>query len=140
MRRLVPTLLLASALGLCAAFRPAPTTPPGWGQHSLHGPYGFTYDGTALGLGPVASSGRIDFDGFGHVAASFTTSVGGVPFTGTFTGTYQVEPDGTGSVRVDLPWLGTSATGDFVVVDHGGGAYFTSTDRGYSVAGRTTRM
>ncbi len=110
-----------------------------YGLRTLQGQHGFTYSGSAA-LGAVASSGRIDFDGRGHLSAVFTTSVGGTAFTGSFTGTYSVNDDGTGSVVIDLPWLGLQAGGDFVIIDKGKGTYFTATDAGYSVAGTTTRM
>ena len=92
------------------------------------------------GVGPVASSGRIEFDGNGGLAATFTTSVAGKTFTGSFTGSYTVQPDGTGTVLVDLPWLSTQARGDFVIVDHGDATFFTATDAGYSVTGSTREM
>jgi hypothetical protein len=111
-----------------------------FGLQSLHGRHGFTYSGSTQTLGPVASSGRIDFDGLGHVAAVYTTSVNGTAFTGTFTGTYTVQSDGTGSIVVDLPLLGLQSRGDFVIVDHGEGTFFTSTEPGYSVTGSTRRM
>lgn len=133
---------------LAIAFLGGPAAPPSsaspveptYGLHSLRGAYGFTYDGTVSGLGPVASSGRIDFDGAGGLSAAFTTSVGGIPFTGTFTGTYTVNPDGTGSAVIELPWLATRAGGDFVIVERGQATFFTATDPGYSVSGRTARM
>ena len=111
-----------------------------YGLHSLSGAHGFSYSGSAAGLGEVASSGRIDFDGAGGLSAVFTTSVGGTAFTGSFVGTYRVNADGTGSIVIHLPWLGTRAHGDFVIVEHGAGTFFTATDRGYSVTGRTSRM
>lgn len=59
----------------------------GYGLQSLHGPHGFTYQGTSAVLGLIASSGRIDFDGSGNLSADYTTSVNGVAFTGQFIGT-----------------------------------------------------
>ena len=144
MTRTLPTLLTLALLTVASALTPAlvqPASPPAnHGTHSLNGAHGFTYDGFARGLGRVASSGRIDFDGAGNVAASYTTNVAGTTFTGTFFGSYTVNPDGSGTILVDLPWLGTQAHGNFVVVDHGAATYFTATDQGYSVTGRTTRM
>jgi hypothetical protein len=118
----------------------APVDPGGYGLQSLHGKHGFTYSGSIEGVGPVASSGRIDFDGDGHVSAVYTTSVAGIAFRGAFTGTYSVLDDGTGSIVLNLPWLSLQARGNFVIVDHGNGTFFTSTDAGYSVTGSTTRM
>ncbi len=107
---------------------------------SLHGAHGFSYSGTRVGVGAVASSGRIEFDGAGGLSASFTTAVNGNVFNGRFTGTYQVRGDGTGSILVNLPWLATQAHGSFVILDGGAGTYFTSTDAGYSVTGTTRQM
>lgn len=109
-------------------------------NRSLRGPHGFTYSGSHATLGGIASSGIIRFDGFGGVRADYTTSVGGVTFTGSFLGTYDVNPDGTGSIVANLPWLNTQGHGNFVLVDRGEGTFFTSTDRGYSVTGSTRRM
>lgn len=112
---------------------------PHYNLQSLRGRHGFTYQGNS-GLGLVASSGRIDFDGFGNLLADYTTSVGGVAFTGTFTGTYTVNANGTGSVTLNLPQPGAQAHGNFVLVDNADETFFTSTDVGYSVVGRTRRM
>ena len=112
----------------------------GYGLHSLDGGHGFTLSGSIQGIGQVAGSGRINFDGEGNVSAVFTTSVDGTAFTGTYRGIYSVAADGTGSIVLDLPWLGLQATGDFVIVDRGQGTYFTSTDLGYSVTGSTQQM
>lgn len=135
-------LWVVSSLALvpsASAVAPA-VLPAEHGLHSLRGPHGFTYSGSVAGLGPVASSGRIDFDGFGGVDAVFTTSVAGHAFTGSFQGTYSVNADGTGSIVLDLPWLGVQAGGDFVIVEHGAGTFFTATDGRYSVTGSTKRM
>ena len=107
---------------------------------SLHGAHGFSYSGTRVGVGPVASSGRIEFDGAGGLSASFTTAVNGNVFTGRFSGSYLVRGDGTGSIVINLPWLATQAHGTFVIIDNGAGTYFTSTDAGYSVTGTTRQM
>lgn len=137
----------AGALGwFSPAARPAPSAVVQFGADepydlgSLHGAHGFSYSGTRIGVGHVASSGRIEFDGAGGLSASFTTAVNGHVFNGRFTGSYLVRGDGTGSIRIELPWLGLQAHGTFVIVDGGAGTYFTSTDAGYSVTGETRRM
>ncbi len=107
---------------------------------SLEGRFGFSYEGTSRVFGSVASCGRIDFDGEGGLRAEYTTVLGGRPFQGTFVGTYTVDPNGTGSVVLELPLLSAEVHGDFVIVDRGDAAFFTSTDPGYSIVGRTHRM
>jgi hypothetical protein len=113
---------------------------PDWNLRSLHGHHGFTYDGVILGVGPIASSGPIFFDGNGNLSASYSTAVNGVTFRGSFTGTYTVRPDGSGSVTLVLPLLGLESHGDFVLVDSGNGTFFSSTDGGFSITGSTRRM
>jgi len=106
----------------------------------LRGEHGFSYSGSVRGIGPVASSGRIDFDGRGNASAWFTTVVDGAVFQGSFVGTYDLRADGRGSITIELPWLGRQGHGDFVVVDEGRGTFFTCTDPGYTVTGTTKRM
>ena len=149
-----PTLLLSSILAAGLLFfggagavgsatpPPAPSLMTQGGQHpygtkSLRGAHGFTYSGSHKVLGAIASTGRIDFDGQGGCHARFSTSVNGTTFTGTFDGTYSVNPDGTGSIVIQLPWLSMQGHGSFVLIDEGKGTYFMSVDAGYSVTGST---
>jgi hypothetical protein len=143
----LPTIALALLAAVGASTfggSASPLTPAAqsasYSTRSLRGSHGFTYSGSLLAAGPVASSGRIDFDGNGHLRAVYTTSVNGTPFFGRFSGNYTVNPDGTGSVLLRLPRLGLEARGDFVLVDHGRGTFFTSTDAGFAVTGTTKEM
>lgn len=127
---------------LATPVAPAQVGGPGmaYSLASLEGRHGFRYEGTSEVFGPVASTGRIDFDGLGGLRAEYTTSLGSQAFTGSFIGTYTVDANGTGSVTLLLPELNAVAHGNFVIVDGGQGAYFTSTDLGYSITGSTRRM
>lgn len=118
----------------------APQGGPCHTLRSLQGSHGFTYDGTILGVGPIAASGPIQFDGRGNLSASYATNVNGVQFRGTFVGNYTVNPDGSGSVTLRLPRLGLQAHGDFVLVDDGRGTFFSCTDAGFAITGQTRRM
>lgn len=135
------TVTTLATVGLFASdLRPTIAEPDNFDTRSLRGAHGFSYSGSHPTLGAIASSGRIDFDGRGHARADFTTSVGGVAFTGSFSATYQVNANGTGSILIQLPWLNTQGHGNFVIVDRGERTYFTSTDSGYSVTGSTRRL
>jgi hypothetical protein len=135
------SLASLATVGLFASDITAPwATPDPCDLRVLRGAHGFSYSGSHTTLGAIASSGRIDFDGRGNCTADFTTSVGGRAFTGSFRGSYLVNPNGTGTILVDLPWLNTQGHGNFVIVDHGDGTFFTSVDSGYSVTGRTQRL
>ncbi len=130
----------ATALAAVQNQNPPQGGGPNYTLQSLKGHHGFTYSGSLLSTGPVASSGPIHFDGNGNLAANYTTSINGTTFTGSFTGTYTVNPDGTGAVVLTLALLGLQAHGNFVLVDHGDGTFFTSTDAGFSVTGSTRKM
>jgi len=112
---------------------------PNCGLHSLRGHHGFTYDGSIVGLGPIASSGPIFFDGNGNLSASYSTAVNGITFRGSFVGTYTMNTNGSGSVTLTLPLLGLQAHGDFVLIDDGKGTFFSCTDAGFSISGSTRR-
>jgi hypothetical protein len=67
---------------------------------SLQGTYGqltnrWTADPTDVQLARV---GILAFDGVGNVSYSFTETIGGKVMTGTLSGTYAVNPDGTATI------------------------------------------
>lgn len=69
------------------------------------GKYGFTLTGVViLGTGPVpiAAVGRITLDAAGNASGTESRSVGGGFADETFTGTYAVNPDCTGSATVNF--------------------------------------
>jgi hypothetical protein len=107
---------------------------------SLRGRYGYTYQGTVEGFGGVAAVGPINFDGAGNTSATYSVNLGGTNFQGSFTGAYTVNPDCTGTVRIDLPLLGTSSHGRFVIVDGGKEAFFMGIDDGITVTGDAKRI
>jgi len=107
---------------------------------SLRGKYGYSYQGTVEGFGGVAAVGPINFDGAGNTSATYSVNLGGTNFQGSFTGAYTVNPDCTGTVRIDLPLLGTSSHGRFVIVDGGREAFFMGIDDGVTVTGVAKRI
>lgn len=69
------------------------------------GKYGFTLTGVViLGTGPVpiAAVGRITLDAAGNASGTESRSVGGAFADETFTGTYAVNPDCTGTAAVNF--------------------------------------
>ena len=109
-RTIAPTALVivfatVFVLGILAAKAQA-------GEHrgcsnaSLQGSFGFTSTGTLLALppplaGPFAEIGRQTFDGRGNTDATATLSANGNIVSGvTVQGTYQVNPDCTGSMTL----------------------------------------
>jgi len=106
---------------------------------TMKGTHGYSYGGTVMGSS-IAAAGPITFDGAGNLSAMYDVNLGGTPFHGSFTGTYAVNADCTGTVTLQLPLLGISSHGSFVIVDNGKRTYFVGTDSGVTVTGETTRL
>lgn len=65
-------------------------------------PYAFSDSGTVVGVGPRVAVGTITFDAAGNVSGKATSSLNGNISTETFSGTYTVNPDCTGTFNVDI--------------------------------------
>jgi hypothetical protein len=74
--------------------------------HSARGTYGFAILGTISAIGLVSTGGATTFDGEGNQTGKFTvTSVASVDQF-TFSGTYTVNPDCSGSATLNIsPFL-----------------------------------
>lgn len=97
---------------------------------SLDGAYGFTSTGALVNVGPVANVGIFAFDGEGTFSQDFTNSRNGVITHLSFTGTYTVNPNCTGSWAVP-----GGPQVDFVIVAGGSEVLFIRTNSGATVTG-----
>ena len=77
---------------------------------------------------PAGTLGVWNLDGASHVSGSYTNVFGGATpkFSGTFTGTYSVNPDSTGSITLTSDQNST-ITLAIVVTDGGGGILMLQT-------------
>jgi hypothetical protein len=93
-------------------------------NHTLHGDYGFTIDGTILaGPAPILLRGvaMTHFDGHGHLTQVDFATFNGVPGWPDWrpaTGTYEVNADCTGRAEI-IPPTGPSLQLRLVVFDRG---------------------
>lgn len=72
------------------------------------GNYGFTDSGTVIGIGPRTAIGVFTLDGSGNVQNGIaTSSLNGSVAQETFSGTYTVNPDCTGTINVKIYAAGT---------------------------------
>ena len=113
---------------------------------SLMGDYGYSFNGTLLspnGQIPLAAVGQVHFSGAGVATdAVRTVDLGGTILHQKATGTYNVNPDGTGSAEFKV--ITTSPAGipdstetfDFVLDGHGNVMQFISTTPGVVARGR----
>jgi hypothetical protein len=102
-------------------------------ERTLRGRYAAFGSGTLAlgGVGPISFVGLGEFDGNGSVAGSDTASINGQIFRRTYSGTYEVNENCTGSVTFALPPpRNLEVHFDFVIVDEGEQAFFVQTDPG----------
>ena len=100
----------------------------GFSNRSFRGSYALGIIGTVVSVGPVAGTGLLTSDGKGSFVGSETISYGVGPCVLTLTGTYSVNPDGTGTGSATvtsaaggpLCTSGNLATVDFSLVLSGG--------------------
>jgi hypothetical protein len=111
----------------------------------LTGSYGFQLNNSPI---PAGTIGVADFDGAGNVTVSFTSvGVGTDPsqppvMSGTLTGTYSTNPDGSGTMNFPAQsgQSGNSAFA-FVITDSGSGALLLlTTGTGSNVTSGTARL
>jgi hypothetical protein len=112
------------------------------GGSSLNGSYGVQLNYSPF---PAGSVGLMKFDGAGNVALSITSAglASGAPATATFTGTYSINPDGSGTINLTAT-SGQAAAPSFafVITDDGSQLLLMRIDNntGFNVAFGTARL
>jgi hypothetical protein len=82
----------------------------------------------------------LHFDGRGHESGTTTASFNGFPVSDTFTGTYHVNPDCTGSATDTFSSGQPPGHVNFVLVEKGNEIKFISANPGAVFAGTVDRM
>ena len=86
------------------------------------GKYGFTLTGvviTQAGAIPIAAVGGANLDASGNATGVESRSVGGGFADETFTGSYTVNPDCTGTLTLQIVQFGVTVHSYFVIDDSG---------------------
>jgi hypothetical protein len=106
----------------------------GCSNSSLHGTFAYTSTGTIVTppeiAGPVAEVGSQTFDGVGGTSATATISTNGSMQALTIVGTYQVNPDCTGTAELQVSPFAITVHVLFVITDDGDGFQAMETDDG----------
>jgi hypothetical protein len=143
---LAPTM--GAVLGLATLLAPAGSAPKamaaeGCGQRSLHGAYGYAFQGQVIPPGTTefdtAIAGRIVFDAHGGLSGYEWDSTNGFQETLTFTGSYSIQPDCTGTAAL----VNSNGRTDHIalgLVEGGQEFNFTVTDPGVVITGRPSRL
>jgi hypothetical protein len=129
--RAIPVVMalgLALALGLSTGHDVAANGSPhrrGCSNDSLRGDYGFTVDGQILAgprTGPLRAIGVAHYDGDGETSQVDFVTINGIPTATDWrpgTGTYDVNPDCTGTAQINFTDGSPSLHLRIVVVDEG---------------------
>jgi hypothetical protein len=127
--------ITATSMTIAATFALALTSAPaaraaglGCSNAMLRGTYSDQDTGTIVGVGPFAGVNVDSFDGRGKITISGWSSLDGSVSYGTETGTYQVNPDCTGTYTVSGG--GITVDGFFVISDGGNELRIVITDPG----------
>jgi hypothetical protein len=112
---------------------------------SLSGSYAFKVDGTNVfvplpgGPGPFAAVGKNTYDGKGGMQGSIVISSNGVIIPATYTGTYHVNADCTGSKSATLD-IGATVDFAFVIDDDTREIRMMVSDPGFVVSGSARKL
>src|SRR6266705_829397 len=111
---------------------------------NVAGSYGYTTSGfVAIAPGtflPAAAAGRITFDGNGHVSGTQTRVVAGSSLDETYSGTYSVNADCTGSFTVLVQPDTRTSTVNLVWTDNTNGASAVFTNPGFVLTATARRI
>lgn len=134
MNGLLSRLALAAVLAAPMALADAPVCD----ASSFTGAYGYKLSGIVYDsygyMYFLNSVGRIVSDGAGSITGTNTYSFDGTVIRQTFTGTYTVNEDCTGTLTMATSGSGT-ANYDFVLVNNNQEATMVQTDSGFSLSG-----
>ena len=105
---------------------------------SLNGAYAFDIAGSAYDLNGypdlIFEMGMLTADGAGNLTGNGTLSLNGSIIRRTFTGTYTINPDGTGSM-VLYPTFGPNIHADLVLASGGRSVKFVLSDANNALTG-----
>ena len=143
-RNLVATATLA-AIGLALFVTIAlPAQATQCSLANVAGSYGYTTSGfVATPTGafvPAAAAGKITFDRHGNVSGTQTRVVAGSSLDETYSGTYSVNPDCTGSFTVQVQPDTRTSTVDLVWTDNTNGISAVFTNPGFILTATAIRI
>ena|ERR1700756_4617182 len=111
---------------------------------TVSGSYGYTTSGFVTAptgaFVPVAAAGRIVFDRKGNVSGTQTRVVAGSALDETYSGTYTVNPDCTGSFTVVVQPDTRTSTINLVWTDSGNGVSAVFTNPGFTLTSTARRI
>jgi hypothetical protein len=113
----------------------------GYTAAALNGGYDYGIAGSAIDfygdVSPIREVGRLTADGVGNITGTSTVSINGSVVRRTLTGTYLINPDGSGSATLYPSW-GPPIDIDLFISANGLTIEFVVTDSGSTLSGAMT--
>ena len=139
------TLTIAAVIALALGLAPtAKADDKGCSNATLNGTFAFTSTGFITAppafAGPFAETGAQTFDGRGGTTATATLSQNGNILQVSITGTYQVNPDCTGTLTLQVSPIGVTVHVYFVIDDGGDGFQAIETEPGLVITRIARRL
>ena len=143
------TIIAVSASLLLSSFATRVSAEPPCNNGNLVGSYAFNVHGTNVsaplpgGPGPFAAVGKNTYDGRGHMRGVIVVSSNGVIIPATYTGTYHVTADCTGSKSATLSIggaVGPTVDFDFVIDNELREIQMIVSDSGFAVSGSARKL
>ena len=139
------TFTIAAIATIAVAIAPtAKAADKGCSNASLAGTFSQKNAGSVISpaamAGPLANVGTLTFDGSGGVTGAVSKSLNGNIGSSTQTGTYEVNPDCTGTFMVLISPAGFTSHYFFVIDDSGSELQMICTDPGVVFSGTARRQ
>ena len=125
-------LLLAAGILVLHLGSPRRVKAQSCSNATIQGIWGFSYNGLVGGL-TTSGAGHTLADGSGNASGGDTLSVNGVILRRTYTGTYNINPDCTGTTTFNDS-LGNVFHQDIVVMNSANSIAVVETDNGVTLA------
>jgi hypothetical protein len=146
-RIITAAIVIIAAVGCLAYQRRAPRivrADAGCDATILNAAYGYSFSGfiidNAGNLNLFSAAGRAVPDGQGGLSGKDTFSFDGSIVRGrTYTGTYTVNSDCTGSITLSDP-TNVTINADFVITNNGNELQLVESDRGSNISGSAKRQ
>jgi hypothetical protein len=142
-RHLILFLALSQGAAVCVAQQNTQQAAPTCSNANLSGGYGFSVNGTTANAEQFSLVGRFVADGKGGVTGVSIQSVNGAISRPSFTATYTVNADCTGTTNITFDF-GLTTPLEFIIVDDGKSVYIISAgasgSQGDNETGTATRQ
>lgn len=132
-----PLLMIIGIVAAISTLAPAANAQGKCNLLTIKGSYGVHASGS-FGTIPLATLGTVTFDGAGNISGNTTSSFGGTISSDTFTGSYTVNDDCSGTINFVYAFF--TISGNTVIIDNGKEILLIETNPGAVASGVLKRQ